>query len=360
MPTDQLKGGGRSAAPYVSVSAPADPHEIADGVLAVLAGAPLDQVANRLQLEPGRLVDAIETFQAAGRTALQAQASFRDWHQILIRFSDWNAAERIAIGILAPQLLRMESSGDIAAWWFIRKPPCWRIRLQAGGAIPVAQVRESITPVLDTLAARGHIERWYTGIYEPETIAFGGPDGLHAAHQLFHADSRGILDYLPRVLPGPGGMIPSRRELSILLIATFVRSAGQDWYEHGDVWHKVTRLRPLPATPDPRMTALMTDIRPLMTADTRGAGSLFNADGPLAFATGWVTAFQKAGETLGAAAQQGRLDRGLRHILAHHVIFHWNRIGLPTRTQSILARAARDTVMNPPKSSSDAEPTAGP
>jgi hypothetical protein len=34
------------------------------------------------------------------------------------------------------------------------------------------------------------------------------------------------------------------------------------------------------------------------------------------------------------------------------VIFAWNRIGLDARTQSILARAARDTAMSePPRSS---------
>ena len=35
---------------------------------------------------------------------------------------------------------------------------------------------------------------------------------------------------------------------------------------------------------------------------------------------------------------------GLRDVLAHHVIFHWNRLGLATPTQAVLAHAAADAV----------------
>jgi hypothetical protein len=50
---------------------------------------------------------------------------------------------------------------------------------------------------------------------------------------------------------------------------------------------------------------------------------------------------------LGDAASDGTLERGLRDILAHHVIFHWNRLGLTAASQSIVARAALETIMNP-------------
>ncbi|MGH3431095.1 MAG: thiopeptide-type bacteriocin biosynthesis protein, partial [Mycobacteriales bacterium] len=70
--------------------------------------------------------------------------------------------------------------------------------------------------------------------------------------------------------------------------------------------------------------------------------------GPLAFAALWTAAFDEAGRALGNAARNGALARGLRDVLAHHVIFHWNRIGLADRTQAILARAARQAILNPP------------
>ena len=48
----------------------------------------------------------------------------------------------------------------------------------------------------------------------------------------------------------------------------------------------------------------------------------------------------------GHALATGTLDRGLRDVLAHHVIFHWNRLGLPASTQATLARSAQAAVMD--------------
>jgi thiopeptide-type bacteriocin biosynthesis protein len=70
-----------------------------------------------------------------------------------------------------------------------------------------------------------------------------------------------------------------------------------------------------------------------------------NETGPLAFATDWANAFRHAGQALGASSRAGRLQRGLRQVLAYHVIFHWNRLGLPLRTQSILATAAHTAIL---------------
>ena len=67
----------------------------------------------------------------------------------------------------------------------------------------------------------------------------------------------------------------------------------------------------------------------------------------------WHTAFQHAGTTLSHLRETGRLTRGLRTVLALHVIFHWNRLGLPTSSQSVLARAAVEAIMNPPGSVPD-------
>lgn len=81
-----------------------------------------------------------------------------------------------------------------------------------------------------------------------------------------------------------------------------------------------------------------------MSTDTGPRSSLTDASGPLTFAADWAAAFEHAGSALADAAFDDRLTRGLRAVLAHHVIFHWNRIGLPTRTQSILAAAAAQAV----------------
>lgn len=85
-------------------------------------------------------------------------------------------------------------------------------------------------------------------------------------------------------------------------------------------------------------------LRKLLAYDARPTGELFAADGPLAFAASWAAAFSHAGHTLGATASKGALERGTRGILAYHMIFHWNWLGLPHKTQSILAHAAKTAV----------------
>jgi thiopeptide-type bacteriocin biosynthesis protein len=82
-------------------------------------------------------------------------------------------------------------------------------------------------------------------------------------------------------------------------------------------------------------------IRPLVAART---GSV-TPDGPCAFAAPWVAIFRDAGRSLGEAASAGHLDRGVRHVLTHVVIFHWNRLGLPATTQGILSRAACEALL---------------
>ncbi len=83
-----------------------------------------------------------------------------------------------------------------------------------------------IDQVLEELTAAGALARWWPTVYEPETVAFGGPAGIQAAHDLFCAGSRGILDYARQNVPGLG-----RRELSVLLINALLRAADLDVFE---------------------------------------------------------------------------------------------------------------------------------
>ncbi|WP_342742822.1 hypothetical protein [Nonomuraea jiangxiensis] len=61
----------------------------------------------------------------------------------------------------------------------------------------------------------------------------------------------------------------------------------------------------------------------------------------MAFAEPWLAAYEMAGRRLGDAAARGRLDRGLRAVLTHVLISHWNRFGLSAMTQGVLAHAAK-------------------
>ncbi len=302
--------------------------QIAASVLAVLAGADLETTAADSGLNLATLHEAVEVYRAAGLAALEHRAE-HDWYQLRIQFPDWTTAETTAATRLGPCLDRLQARGAVTGWWFLRKHPYWRLRLHHADT-------ETVDHVLEELTTAGTLTRWWPTIYEPETTAFGGPTGMHIAHDLFCADSRGVLTYLRHPHPGIG-----RRELSILLISALLCAAGLDWFERGDVFARLARLRPTPPETDtPRINALADDLRTLLAVPTHPDSALFAPGGPVAFAAPWLTAFHDAGHHLGNATADGRLERGLRAVLTHLVIFHWNRFGLSATTQGILARAA--------------------
>jgi thiopeptide-type bacteriocin biosynthesis protein len=342
MPADQLNCRPDCGATHPAAAK--GPHRTEEAVLAVLAGAQFDRAAAGVGMDPADLADAVDAYRAAGRAALDARAA-GGWYQVHVQFTDWDTAERIAAASIGPQLQQAEPAGALAGWWFVRKAPCWRLRCLPAPAATLADTRAAVAAILDPLTAAGIVDRWWPTIYEPETRAFGGPTAMEAAHTLFHADSLGVLDYLRRHDPtAPPEHTIGRREVSIVLCSALFRGARQDWHEQGDIWHRIAQLRPLPSdAPIDRLAGLSGGLRRLVTVDP---SRLLGLHGPLAYATPWAAAFTTAGRSVGRSAQDGTLQRGIRDVLAHHVIFHWNRLGLPARTHSILAHAARDTVMN--------------
>jgi thiopeptide-type bacteriocin biosynthesis protein len=306
-----------------------------DAVLTVLAGAPTNTVAAKYGLNLNQLVDGVDLYRAAGRDALDAaQHHATGWYQVRIEFADWNTAENTVANELRPILRRLEGDQMVGPWWYVRKSPCWRLRLYSD-AERATEVRESLDCALDSLVAQRAVCQWRETIYEPETLAFGGPPGIAIAHRLFHADSRAILDHLAATTA------PIRRpELSLLLCTALLRGAGQDWHEQGDIWQRVATMREDdPANQVDQPLHLVAAVRRLISLDLN-AGHMMDTGQPLAFAAPWLAAFHKTGQHLGAASQHGDLTRGIRDVLAHHVIFHWNRLGLPVTTQRALALAA--------------------
>jgi thiopeptide-type bacteriocin biosynthesis protein len=324
------------------------PSDMADGVLAVLAGTPMSQVAGRLRVRRDDLAEAVELYKAAGRLMLEDHAA-GDWYQVRVQWRDWESAEWTAAVRFGPRLDRLRDTGALGAWWFIRKAPCWRLRLRPGLANVRAELTASVSSVLDELVAAGHVERWWENIYEPEEAAFGGPLGISAAHDLFEADSRAILEYLRRLGSGGcGNLTIGRRELSMLLCSTLMRAAGQEWHEQGDIWLRVARMRSPASSTSDYSRPVAGKLMHLMTVSTQPVEEPFGKGGRLSFTMPWFAAFADAGRQLGAAASHGTLQRGVRDVLAHHVIFHWNRLGLSTKEQSVLASAAFDVILNPP------------
>ncbi|MFH8467673.1 methyltransferase, FxLD system [Streptomyces sp. NPDC017991] len=252
------------------------------------------------------------------------------WQQHNITFVDRESARRTIAERLGPVLIEAEADGQLTGWWFMNKQP-WPLRYLADKPSP------AVESLLSDLIGDGMVVSCLPCVYEPETDAFGGLEAMDAAHELFHSDSRHLLTYQP------SPMHLGRRETAVLLASVMMRGAGLDWFEQGCVWAKVAALRPAGAPQPPeRAVELSPAMRKLMTAD---AHSLCRPDGPLHVHEGWVTAFERAGGMLADLADRGALTRGLRAVIAHHVIFHANRAGLLQDDQSALSHIAREVVM---------------
>ncbi|MCK9922609.1 thiopeptide-type bacteriocin biosynthesis protein [Frankia sp. AgPm24] len=251
------------------------------------------------------------------------------WKQVNIAYPAKDPAERErqAIAHLTAVLPPAEENGLITSWSFIRKGP-WRIRYLLTDSTDDREsfATDSLHPLLT------HGVTWTHDIYEPEIHAFGGPASMDLAHALFHADSRHLLATL-------GDEHTDRRERSLLLCTALMRAAGLDINEQGDVWARVAEQRSgLNETPpDPQTWASLTsDMRHLLRGHARA--DLIGSD--------WLTSFRQAGRSLRSLRENGQLTRGVRAVIALHVIFHWNRTGLPATTQATLAQAAKEAIFD--------------
>ncbi|WP_406071165.1 thiopeptide-type bacteriocin biosynthesis protein [Micromonospora sp. NBC_01638] len=246
------------------------------------------------------------------------------WKQVNLAYPgpDPRQRERQAVEHLTRVLPVAEAEGLITSWWFIRKGP-WRIRY-----LPATPTNDLVHLLLtDTV-------HWTTDIYEPETHAFGGSASMSAAHVLFHHDSHHLLDYLS---DNPD----DRREHALILCTALMRAAGLDINEQGDVWAKIADQRRALASPAPTQdlrawTDLTADVRRLLLGSPRAGG----------IPGDWLSSFEDTGEALRTLRDSGKLTRGIRRIIALHVIFHSNRLGISASTQATLARTAKEAIFD--------------
>ncbi|WP_327400336.1 thiopeptide-type bacteriocin biosynthesis protein [Streptomyces sp. NBC_01288] len=321
---------------------PHDNSAVEQAILAVLTGAPIAEAAARAHSSTYLLKEAAVRYRAAGQAALGTQPKPSQGHQVNIEFTDYSNAERTFSTHLLPLLRQETETGTLVGWWFVRKHPCWRLRVTSGPATTIEDATRSISEALDSAVARGVVRRWWPSLYEPETTAFGGPIGMDIAHGLFHTDSVGVLDYLHHASTD-GCALLDPKATSLLVISLFLRAAHQEWSEQGDIWARVEAARPLPdGIPVERVTAMTGTMRQLLTID---AEPTLSGNGQLTPVAQWAAEVERAGRALGHAGREGRLSLGTRSILARHILFHWNRMGFTTRRQAIWARAARETIL---------------
>ncbi|MEV0453649.1 methyltransferase, FxLD system [Catellatospora methionotrophica] len=252
------------------------------------------------------------------------------WRQLNVCCADWQHAEQAGI-LLGSVLNTPLIEEQINSWWFVRKSRCWRVRLQMADTVPIPA---PVTQLLEQLRTTGSVLRTDEVIYEPEVHAFGGPNGMTLAHHLFHLDSSHALTYL-----ATAGS-PRRLELGLRLAMRLMRAAELEWYEQGDVWARIAAHR---QTPTARPSARSVQrIAHLITARQETVRS------PLHAQPAWAAAFDDAGTQLAAMAAAGQLTRGLRDLITHHLLFAWNRLGIPAAEQHLVADTARTLVFDYP------------
>lgn len=269
------------------------------------------------------------------------------WRQLTVRFPAADTVETDSRSYLAPALAEIEETGLIDRWFFLRKSevvegarlPCWRVRLHprddSTGPEAIAQLRKRLEPAFACTEV----------IYEPEVHAFGGQEGMAVAHTLFHHDSHHLLTHLQQLAARDNGL--GRIEWAVLAYSHLFHAAGQDWFEQGDIWATIAdHWRPADALPPERVESWRPSVRRLMTVDTT---PLTRTGAALDFAADWLDAITTVGRDLGDLARTGILQRGLRNVLAHHVLFGLNRLGLDATAQALIAHTARTLVFDSPK-----------
>lgn len=320
----------------VTSSSAGETGRVEAAVLAVLAGnAQLEEAARGAGVSAADLAERLDRYRAAGRAALEARPS--GWHQVNVRFADYPTAAFTFRDGLLPAL----QAGPIGRWWFVRKHPHWRLRVHPVSGATTEDAAAHVADALDCAVSRGVVTCWRPSTYEPEAVAFGGPTGITLAHDLFHADSAGVIDYLHHTADGHHEL-PDPKTTSLLAMTLLMRAARLELGEQGDVWGQVEHHRPLPVDiPLTRVTPMVAPLRRLFLTD---ADPLL-AGGPLTPVRPWIDNLTRSGQALADAAAQNHLALGPRRILARHVLFHWNRMGFTTRQQSIWSRAAREAIL---------------
>lgn len=254
----------------------------AEAVLAVLAGGDLAQIAASAGLHADHLADAVQTYHAAGTIALQQSETSR-WHQIGVRPSRQQPAELTLATVVGPLLDDFSASEAAAAWWYLNKPPGWRIRLRDTKP-------DLVREFFGNMVAAETITAWSHTLYEPEIAIFGGTIGMDIAHDLFCADTDGFLGYLRQDIPPLG-----RHEISVLLVSAMLTSGGLDLYERADVFARIAAIRPGLAPGTQEKTAhLAVRLRTLLTAPAAVTSAFFREDSRNQAASRWHAGFNDA------------------------------------------------------------------
>lgn len=245
------------------------------------------------------------------------------WHQIDIALqrggSGARANARAMFAELLPILDLDSARSDTRGWFFMRKPPDVRLRIESspsdGGCLAAVSAR------LDALVGRGALVAHAEGHYHPEIERFGGDEAMDAVHGWFCLDSRlwARLDQVALALDS-GSML-------LALVDDLFRACCP---EPREAWRA--------------LEALLDEHPWSITSHPAAAGPVRVPDWPVPALVA-RRPYRFANRWLGAALREldarGRLGRSPVAIAAEVALFGFNRHGFPGTWSAPLVAALR-------------------
>lgn len=244
----------------------------------------------------------------------------RQWAQLDVTVRNRSTADEILSRALRLSLSRSPE----AQFFFMRKPPGLRLRWSWRKS-EFSRKHSRAAFFGRSLRADGLASAATFTCYEPETFAFGGPEGMSAFHSHFDADSRVIIRHLKLQRRGLARL--SKELLSVAAFNDLLSRIVQQPEEIWDVWCRVAVLNGcehLIASDEHRPSAPYILLSGLLPVAHRAERAL-------------IQAYEKANSILsrriGYLRRSGRFLSGTRHALSLLIQFHYNRLALDVESR---------------------------
>ncbi|HJR46021.1 MAG TPA: lantibiotic dehydratase [Actinomycetota bacterium] len=165
---------------------------------------------------------------AHGRAAGRSFVPGSEWLFAKI-FTGSATSDLVLREVMAPLVESFVASGTVTRWFFVRySDPHWHLRLRMNGepAALMNEVLPALTALVEREIEKGRVWRFQLDTYEREVDRYGGPGGIEAAEDVFHADSDAAIEVL-RAAPGDEGM-EARWRLALVGVDRLFEDFGLD------------------------------------------------------------------------------------------------------------------------------------
>jgi thiopeptide-type bacteriocin biosynthesis protein len=273
------------------------------------------------------LAEQVDVFLSAGLAAVAADAG-RRWVQVGLAPRPGAGGGEVGT-VLARLVDGLIEDGTATNACYLRRSPGFQLRMES----PPGQRPRLEGELFSRLSRlRSTFERPVPGVYEPESVAFGGPAAMRFVHSLFTIDSRAWLAFHRLRSPGPAwafSLALQRRLLAGLEIAD---------REGVEVWDRVRQRTDRTLPPGPISGRRATAVRAAWSDPERLVAGL-PAD-VRAVLQHWGPRVQAAGRRwhAGYFARRGA-GIGPWEGAAVATVLHWNRAGLSAGAQSLISDA---------------------